>query len=100
MATELPGPKLSFMHNMQDIFEDIAPIDCGACSKIIDINDAYASSVLAPGALICQKCWREENAHLEVLAEIESIEYAMGEGQIGKREGKKRIKELKSRIKL
>lgn len=85
---------------MYDIFDAIEPIDCANCGKIHDQGSAYASKLYAPGFLICAKCKREERLEIETLEEIESIEFAMDEGQIGKREGKRRIKELKGKIKL
>lgn len=80
---------------MYDNFDAIEPIDCANCGEIHDQGSAYASNLYAPGFLICARCKREERLEIETLEKIESIEFEMDEGQIGKREGKKRINELK-----
>ena len=97
MPIELPGPKLSNL-TMYDIFENMEPVDCGSCGKILCIMNAYASKIIAPGSLICPKCHKEEVMQNDILEEIEYIEESIEIGMIGKREGKNKIKELKLKL--
>lgn len=80
-----------------DIEEMEMPCMCD-CGNWFDLNDGYTSKV-KKNIVVCPDCHHIESANDDIEVEIENIEFEMECGGIGKREGKKKIKELKSKIK-
>lgn len=66
------------------------------CGNWFDLNDGYRKR--NSNIVVCERCHEKDEQEEEIENEIEDLENQMDSGDIGKREGKRRIKELKEKL--
>lgn len=64
------------------------------CGNWFELTEGFASTALMSNKVICRDCHDEEVKEDERESEIEWTLEAMENGAIGRREGKKKLKEL------
>jgi|GEM_PF-4538780 len=84
---------------IQPFFDDDDDMDMPCvcdCGRVFDLHNGIVD--MQRNIVVCWSCGQRLE-HIDRLeTEIESLEYSIECGHIGKREGKKRLKELKKQL--
>lgn len=77
-----------------DDFEMPCVCDCG---RVFDLH--YGANDPHSNKILCRKCGEQKQKIYDLEQEIDSLQFDIECEHIGKREGNKRIKELKAKMK-